>query len=74
MRSCKTIIPILSFLLTLAIILIYPEDAKAVNNSTWEKGKNMLSNKTEITAAILNDKIYVIGGADYRNGGAVNTV
>jgi N-acetylneuraminic acid mutarotase len=34
----------------------------------------MFSNRTEITASILNDKIYVIGGVDYRNGGAVNTV
>ena len=70
----KAIITILLFLLTLAIISTYPEDTKAVNNSTWEKGKDMLSNRTEITASILKDKIYVIGGADYRNGGAVNTV
>ena len=70
MGSCNAVIAISSFLLILAITLIYPTDTKAVENSTWEKGKDMLSNRTEITAALLNEKIYVIGGADYRNGGA----
>ena len=74
MGSRNAIVTISSFLLILAITLMYPTDAKAAENSTWEKGKDMLSNRTEITAALLNDKIYVIGGADYRNGGAVSTV
>ena len=70
MGSYNAVIAISSFLLFLAITLMYPADAKAAENSTWEKGKDMLSNRTEITAALLNDKIYVIGGADYRNGGS----
>ena len=74
MGSCSAVIAISSFLLILAFTLMDPADAKAAENSTWEKGKDMLSNRTEITAALLNDKIYVIGGADYRNGGAVSTV
>lgn len=49
-------------------------DINGIENSTWTLGEEMLTNRTEITAAVLDDKIYVIGGADYRAAGAVDTV
>jgi N-acetylneuraminic acid mutarotase len=51
-----------------------PGNVEGVENSTWTLGEEMPTNRTEITASALDDKIYVIGGADYRADGAVNTV
>ena len=65
---------------SLLVIIIFtgffaiPVDVKGIENSTWTLGEEMLTNRTEITAAVLDDKIYVIGGADYKADGAVNTV
>ncbi len=71
--SYKIIISLLAFII-LSLILELPIEANAIENSTWQKGKDMITNRTEITASVLNDKIYIIGGADYRNDGAVNSV
>jgi N-acetylneuraminic acid mutarotase len=68
----------LLFSLTVTVVITalfsLAADVKGVENSTWTLGEEMLTNRTEITAAILDDKIYVIGGADYRADGAVDTV
>ncbi|MDR4489945.1 MAG: kelch repeat-containing protein [Candidatus Nitrosocosmicus sp.] len=64
----------ISVLFVFTIIFALPEDTNAVNNSTWEFGKEMPTNRTEITTDVVNDKIFVIGGADYRNGGQLNLV
>jgi N-acetylneuraminic acid mutarotase len=65
-----------SVLVTIIIVALFsiPLDVKGVENSTWTLGEEMLTNRTEITASVINDKIYVIGGADYRADGAVDTV
>ena len=63
-----------SILLAFTTIVTLPDNVNGINNSTLEFGKEMPSNRTEITADVINDKVYVIGGADYRNGGQVNTV
>ena len=65
-----------SVLVTIIIAALFsiPLDVKGVENSTWTLGEEMLTNRTEITASVINDKIYVIGGADYRADGAVDTV
>lgn len=60
--------------ITLTTLLSVPGNVEGVENSSWTLGEEMLTNRTEITAAVLDDKIYVIGGADYRADGAVNTV
>ena len=59
---------------TFAVVVSIPVDVKGIENSTWDIGKEMPTNRTEITAEVINDKIYVIGGADYRADGAVDTV
>jgi N-acetylneuraminic acid mutarotase len=69
----KIIISLLAFTI-FSLILALPIEVNAIENSTWQMGKDMISNRTEITAAVLDDKIYVIGGADYRADGAVSTV
>jgi N-acetylneuraminic acid mutarotase len=69
----KLIISLL-IMMAFSVSLSVPVDVKGVENSTWEIGEEMLTNRTEITAAVLDDKIYVIGGADYRADGAVDTV
>lgn len=43
-------------------------------NSTWDLGEDTHTNRTEITTAMLNDKIFVIEDADYREDGAIDTV
>jgi N-acetylneuraminic acid mutarotase len=67
---------IFSLLITIAFTALFSisTDVNGVENSTWTLGKEMLTNRTEITAAVLNDKVYVIAGADYRADGAVDTV
>jgi hypothetical protein len=70
------IIIIFSLLVTITFtaLLSVPGNVEGVENSTWTLGAEMPTNRTEITAAVLDDKIYMIGGADYRANGAVNTV
>jgi N-acetylneuraminic acid mutarotase len=36
----------------------------------WSHGKEMPTPRTEVMAAAINEKIYVIGGADFSEGGA----
>lgn len=64
------------FILTLllSICFVIPITVEGVQNSTWNLGEDMHTNRTEITTAMLNDKIFVIGGADYREDGAIDTV
>jgi N-acetylneuraminic acid mutarotase len=54
--------------------LVNPITVEGAQNSTWDQGDVMHTNRTEITTALLNNKIFVIGGADYMDEGAVDTV
>jgi N-acetylneuraminic acid mutarotase len=54
--------------------LVNPITVEGAQNSTWDQGEAMHTNRTEITTALLNNKIFVIGGADYMDEGAVDTV
>jgi N-acetylneuraminic acid mutarotase len=74
MGSDYSVIVLISILFVFTIFFTLPENTYAVNNSTWKLGKEMPTNRTEITADVINDKIYVIGGADYRNGGQLDLV
>jgi N-acetylneuraminic acid mutarotase len=49
-------------------------DVLGFENAKWNLGEDMHTNRTEITGAVLGDEIFVIGGADYREDGAVDTV
>jgi N-acetylneuraminic acid mutarotase len=49
-------------------------DVLGLENAKWNLGEEMHTNRTEISGAVLGDKIFVIGGADYREDGAVDTV
>ena len=49
-------------------------DVFGFENSTWDLGEDMHTNRTEITGEVLDDRIFVIGGADYQEDGAVDTV
>ena len=40
----------------------------------WEQGEPMPTNRTEIVAEKIGDRIYVLGGADYLKDGIMNTV
>jgi N-acetylneuraminic acid mutarotase len=40
----------------------------------WEQGEPMSTNRTEIVAEKIGDRIYVMGGADYLKDGIMNTV
>lgn len=57
-----------------SIYLLCPINVEGDQNSTWDLGEEMHTNRTEITTALLNGKIFVIGGADYTEEGAVDTV
>lgn len=70
-------IHIILFCFSFLISILYSSSlsfVEGVENSTWELGSDMPVSKTEITGALLDGKIYVIGGADYREDGALNTV
>lgn len=60
--------------ITLTALLSVSGNVEGVENSTWTLGEEMPTNRTEITASVIGDKIYVIGGADYNSDGAVNIV
>ena len=60
--------------ITFSALLSIPVNVEGIENSTWRLGEEMPTNRTEMTAAVLDDKIYLIGGADYGAGGAVSTV
>ncbi len=70
----RLIFPLIVTIGFVSLLLSPPGNTEGVENSTWTIGKEMPTNRTEITAAVVDDKIYVIGGADYRADGAVNIV
>lgn len=74
MGSQHRLIISIFILFGIVTIFAFPENANGINNSKWELGKEMPTNRTEITADVVNNKIFVIGGADYRNGGQTNLV
>jgi N-acetylneuraminic acid mutarotase len=41
---------------------------------SWNIGKSMPTNRTEITSETIDNKIYVLGGADYLKDGIMNVV
>lgn len=53
---------------------VWAIDAEGVDGSIWEKGEEMPIHRTEIAADLLDNKIYVIGGADYQKDGVIDTV
>jgi len=44
-------------------------DVQQVNESYWSIGKNMSIARNELTAVVLNGKIYAMGGEDIAAGG-----
>jgi N-acetylneuraminic acid mutarotase len=43
-------------------------------DSNWEVGQPMPTNRTEITSEVIDGKIYVLGGADYLKDGIMNVI
>lgn len=43
-------------------------------DSKWEIGQPMPTNRTEITSEVIDGKIYVLGGADYLKDGIMNVI
>jgi N-acetylneuraminic acid mutarotase len=43
-------------------------------NASWEQGRPMPTNRTEIVSEKIGDNIYVMGGADYLKNGIMNVV
>lgn len=41
---------------------------------SWDMGQSMPTNRTEITSEIIDNKIYVLGGANYLKDGIMNVV
>jgi Kelch motif len=58
-------------LLNVNIAYSTPESSKTshLNESYWTVGKNMSTARNELSAVVLNDKIYAIGGEDFPVGG-----
>lgn len=69
----KLIISLLVIII-FATILSIPIGVKGIGNSTWELGKEMPTNRTEIVSEKIGDKIYVMGGADYLKDGIMDVV
>ena len=57
-------------LLNVNIAYSTPESSKIshLNESYWTIGKNMSTVRNELSAVVLNDKIYAIGGEDFPVG------
>jgi N-acetylneuraminic acid mutarotase len=69
----STLFLVLSF--TLAYAATGINDSDTNTSSYWNIGENMSERRNELTAVVLNGKIYVIGGEDKASGGGVkNTV
>jgi len=63
----STLFLALSFALAYAATGINESDTNTT--SYWTIGENMSDHRNELTAVVLNDKIYVIGGEDKASGG-----
>jgi N-acetylneuraminic acid mutarotase len=73
-----------NIILVFCIMLLNPSIAYATtelsstltfgHSSLWTVGKKMPTPRTELMADALNEKIYVIGGADYSKGTQLNIV
>jgi N-acetylneuraminic acid mutarotase len=61
-------------LFSFLVCFFLPINVLGVDNSTWDSGEDMHTNRTEVTGEVLDDRIFVIGGADYQEDGAVDTV
>ena len=73
--NCSLIAAIFSSLfLSLYFSIAYAEatginDSDTNTSSYWTIGENMSDHRNELTAVVLNNKIYVIGGEDKASGG-----
>ena len=69
-KSIRTVLALFLF----SIYFFLSVDVFGFENSTWDLGEDMHTNRTEITGEVLDDRIFAIGGADYQEDGAVDTV
>ncbi len=68
-------IMIISFYVAIFLFTsIWTNDAEGVDVSSWEVGEEMPTHRTEIAADLLDNRIYVLGGADYQKDGVIDTV
>ena len=62
----------ITFLLALSFSLVYGAtgiNSSSTNSSYWNIGENMSERRNELTAVVLDGKIYAIGGEDKASGG-----
>jgi hypothetical protein len=71
MVETKSICTVLALFL-FSIHFFLSVDVFGFEYSTWDLGEDMHTNRTEITGEVLDDRIFVIGGADYQEDGAVD--
>jgi N-acetylneuraminic acid mutarotase len=70
----SSVFPLLSFFFILLMFVSIQQHAfTETTESIWSIGKSMPTPRTEITATIINDNIYVIGGFD-KSGKVLDTV
>ncbi len=74
MVSEKLIIIVSFYIAFFSFTFIWTNDVEGVDASEWELGEEMPTHRTEIAADLLDDKIYVFGGADYQKDGVIDTV
>jgi N-acetylneuraminic acid mutarotase len=66
----------IAFLLLCSFLLLFSSFAieGSQNNSSWEIGEEMPTPRTDLTSAIIDNKIYTIGGANYQEEGQMDVV
>ena len=66
---CLGFIVFIHLNVTIAYSTQESSDVGQVNESYWDIGKNMSTARNELTAVVLNGKIYAMGGEDIAAGG-----
>jgi N-acetylneuraminic acid mutarotase len=61
--------------LVYSFLFLYPTVIEGSGNkSTWEEGEKMPTPRTDLTSAIIDNRIYTIGGANYQEDGQMDVV